>query len=120
MTRLAEVITPWNGQSPITWTPAAKRLMHEAPEPLAVLREFAGRFHPSGWSGSLADILADRMPLLAQLTGDPDERISKWTMEAMPRLQEDIVTFTIREQRIRIIHAHVAETDEEKLYEENN
>jgi uncharacterized DUF497 family protein len=30
------------------------------------------------------------------------------------------VSFTIREQRIRIIHAHVAETDEEQIYEENN
>jgi len=27
---------------------------------------------------------------------------------------------TIRESRIRIIHAHVAERDEEQIYEENN
>lgn len=30
------------------------------------------------------------------------------------------VAFTIREERIRIIHAHVAEQDEEQIYEENN
>ena len=30
------------------------------------------------------------------------------------------VAFTIRESRIRIIHAHVAERDEEQIYEENN
>jgi uncharacterized DUF497 family protein len=30
------------------------------------------------------------------------------------------VTFTIREPRMRIIHAHIAERDEEQIYEENN
>jgi len=31
-----------------------------------------------------------------------------------------MVSFTVRGPRIRIIHAHIAETDEEKLYEDYN
>jgi len=99
--QLAEAITPWTEADrsravsdrearAVEWTPVAKRLMHEAPEAVVVLQKFRGWFHPSGWSGSLADILESRMPLLEQLTSDSDQRIAKWAREAIPSLRREI------------------------------
>lgn len=73
----------------LKWTPSAWRLIHEAPDPIPVLEEFSERFRPSGWSGSLADILAARMPLLEALAADPDQRITDWVMKALPKLRDE-------------------------------
>ncbi|CAN7555365.1 hypothetical protein LJR289_003905 [Pseudoduganella sp. LjRoot289] len=70
----------------IKWTPVALRLIHEAPDPIPVLEAFAKHLSPMGWSGSLADILAGRQPLLDELSRDPDARIAKWAKAAIPKL----------------------------------
>jgi hypothetical protein len=99
--RVAEVITPWREDAKgrgsassqtrfAEWTPAALRLIHEAPVPTVVLQKLFRRFYPSGWSGSLADILASRMPLLEQLISDAADRIAKWAGEAVITLEKQI------------------------------
>lgn len=117
---LAGAIVGWRGpnaeQNPDTaeeaddevaglkWTRAALRLIHEAPDPEAVLKEFAERFRPSGWSGSLANILAGREPLLLFLVEDPDPRISQWAKAAIPKLAEEVDywrKFEAKEDRAR-------------------
>jgi len=75
--------------SGLKWTPAALRLIDEAPDPVAVLEEFGERFHPSGWSGSLAEILAGRQPLLEVLANDADKRIANWAKAASSKLAEE-------------------------------
>jgi hypothetical protein len=100
---LAEVIRPWqragdNGQEAndsdekgaLSWTPAAMRLMREAPEPLAVLSVFVARFRPSSWGGSLADILNNRLTLLEMLAVDSNPEIAKAANEAVPILKQEI------------------------------
>jgi hypothetical protein len=47
--------------------PTALSVLKHAPDPKAVLEIFIDRFQPSGWSGSLADILQGRVKLLEQL-----------------------------------------------------
>lgn len=46
------------------WSPPAMTLIEVAPDPVKVLDTFFRRFTPSGWSGSLADTLATRLPLI--------------------------------------------------------
>lgn len=102
--QLAEVIRPWRSINvPLTdpaaddedggaiqWTPVALGILHEAPDPLAVLNEYVEHFHPGGWSGSLASILASRVPLLEELTKEPDARIAGAATDALASLNQSI------------------------------
>ncbi len=60
------------------WSPAARMLIDAAPESVKVLDTLYRRFTPNGWSGSLADVLATRMPLLEALKHHPRADVSAW------------------------------------------
>lgn len=62
----------------LSWSPTALRLIATALDPIAVLETFKDRFHPSGWSGSLASVLASRMPLLEEIKDHSNETIANW------------------------------------------
>lgn len=66
------------------WSPSALRLIEVAPEPVKVLDTFLQRFRPNGWSGSLADILASRMPLIDALKQHPKPAIAAWANQHAP------------------------------------
>ncbi len=66
------------------WSPAATRLIDVAPEPVSVLDTFLQRFRPNGWSGSLADTLATRMPLIETLKLHPKVEIAAWAVMQAP------------------------------------
>ncbi|CUJ18878.1 hypothetical protein [Achromobacter aegrifaciens] len=103
---IATVIHGWAGSKPVQnrevksegddlidvlkWTPTALRLIHEAPNPVSVLQEFEAHFIPSGWTGSLAEILSRREALLVALTDDPDPRIQDWVRAAIPKLHDAV------------------------------
>lgn len=72
----------------MAWTPAAKRLVREAPDPVAVLGAVERRLLPSSWTGSLADVLDERVRLLEELLSDPDERIRAWAGPARQRVAD--------------------------------
>jgi uncharacterized DUF497 family protein len=61
---------------------------------------------------------ANRVELFDEGHSEEESRYSAIGFSQNGRLL--FVTFTIRESRIRIIHAHVAEKDEEQLYEETS
>ena len=103
-TALAASIVGWHGsetkqdydKSPdradvigLNWTLAAWRLIHEAREPIPVLEKFLSRFRPSSWSGSLADLLVGREPLLETLALDPVQSIADWARNALAQLREE-------------------------------
>lgn len=83
--------------SDLTWTARALRLIHESPDPIPVLNGFEGQFRPMGWSGSLANILLKRKPLLEQLSSDPDTRITEWVKAAIPKLAREAEQERLRE-----------------------
>lgn len=66
------------------WSPAATRLIEVASESVKVLDTFLQRFRPNGWSGSLADTLATRMPLFETLKQHPKAEISAWANKQSP------------------------------------
>lgn len=72
------------------WTGTALGLIELAPDPVAVARIFAGRFHPSGWSGSLASILEGRKALLEELTTHANEDLATFAAHEMKRLEAEI------------------------------
>lgn len=51
-------------------------LLRHAPGKITVVRKFIERFRPRSWSGSLADILEHRVPLLRQLRVEGDDEIA--------------------------------------------
>jgi hypothetical protein len=74
----------------ITWTPIAWEMLKRAPDVLAVLKQFVGRFSPTSWMGSRAAIVEARLPLLDQLDELVDVSISEFIREARAELVEDI------------------------------
>jgi hypothetical protein len=63
------------------WSPVALKLIEVATEPVKVLDEFLNRFEPNSWSGSLADTLANRAPLLEALKQHSKAEIAAWANE---------------------------------------
>lgn len=69
----ASVIAPFSPGVPVQWTSAARRLLKQAPDRLAVFKELVDNFQPSSWSGSLATLMEARLPLLddPEIAHDP-------------------------------------------------
>jgi hypothetical protein len=84
----------------LEWTPAVCRLIREALDPIEVLDALRNRLHPSAWSGSLADKLSSRLPLLEALANESDRRISDWANEQIPKFKEEIEKTRVWEAQI--------------------
>lgn len=100
--RLAEVMRPWSSSEnddeaehgkTLEWNPRALALLKNAPDKAQVLRTFIASFRPSSWSGSYADLLASRIPLLDAIAADGDEELAKIAREAREKLETDIAAY---------------------------
>jgi hypothetical protein len=54
---VVSVFTLGTDGNPTSWTPIAPRLVHGAPDPIAVMSALIASFRPMTWSGSRATIL---------------------------------------------------------------
>lgn len=81
------------------WSPEALRLINEAPEPTKVLDAFRRRFFPMSWSGSRADILASRMPLLDALLTHGNSEVVEWARTNGPAFADLVEEERLREAR---------------------
>lgn len=100
--QVAEVIRPWSkadggvpeddggSSESLIWTSAAMQILYAAPDPLEILSIYIKRFHPNGWSGSLANILQSRLPLLESLEENEQEGIAKAAQLAKQELVAQI------------------------------
>ncbi len=70
--------------TPAQWTTAASKLIQLAPNPVAVLDIFLDRFAPMGWSGSKADIMQQRIPLLEELLKKKNTKVVEWASAKLP------------------------------------
>ena len=59
----------------LTLSDIAKRIFTNASDKKAVVEIFISRFMPNGWSGSLATILRDRLPLLDELSSTDNQEV---------------------------------------------
>lgn len=107
LNKLARCIRPWEradgvnvdyedessyGESvPIRWTLAAIKILRESDDPKLMLSFYVETFRPSGWSGSLADIMERKIPLLEALQQDTNPVISTTANEMILSYREDII-----------------------------
>jgi hypothetical protein len=95
---IAQVITVYQrttDSGPPQWTSIALRFLERAPDPSEILKEFVAQFTPSsGWSGSLAAMLASNAAFLDQLgaysqlsvaVAQQKDRLQQWIDEQKRR-----------------------------------
>jgi hypothetical protein len=86
--RLAAVVSAFSTLDGVTvWSETALALMNNAPDRAAVLKGLGTQIHPSSWSGSLADILEKRRPLLRHFLHDGDPAVR----EVARKLDHDLL-----------------------------
>ncbi len=60
------------------WSSLAKNLIEGSPAPLKVLNKYKATFRPMSWSGSRAEIMARRLPLITSLKEHSNQLIVEW------------------------------------------
>jgi hypothetical protein len=88
-----------DGKAPSAISDIAKALLAASPDKAAVISQFVRRFHPMSWSGSLADIMQARLPLLDHLLIAGDEAIASEIAAAKTKLQKSIDAERARENK---------------------
>jgi hypothetical protein len=67
-------------ESVLSWTALSLQIIAKAPRPMEVLNQFKARFIPNMFSGSLAKIMQDRLPLITQLKTHYDPIVAQWAV----------------------------------------
>jgi hypothetical protein len=72
------------------WAPLAMEMLKRAPDPLAILETFVGRFRPTSWSGSRAAIIESRLGLLERLDELKNAFLTDYAVRIRPQLLDEI------------------------------
>jgi hypothetical protein len=79
-----------NDQQTPRWTPRALRLIQDAPDAVAVVREIAVRLRPTSWMGSRATILESNARLLEQIDSNGNQALAAALAEYKIRFQGEV------------------------------
>jgi len=74
----------------MTFSSLATRLLELSSEKSPILEAFSTNFHPTHWSGSLAQTLAPFVALLEGLAGYPDPVVTTWAQEGLKKMRARI------------------------------
>jgi hypothetical protein len=94
---LFENIAPEHENKGVSLSSIAKIIFENADDKKEVLNVFLNRFWPSSWSGSLAEILRSRLPLLDSLNVNGDELLIQEISHAKDLYVKQIARETERE-----------------------
>ncbi len=96
---MAEVISfvRQTKETPPAWTSLALKLIQAAPDPVAVLKVFVGRFEPPFIRGSRASVLESRTRLLGDLENNPNAAVSAFVSQLRPELEARVTELRARE-----------------------
>lgn len=72
------------------WRDVFGELVAASPDLVTCLEEVYDTFRPTSWSGSLADKLTSRLPLLETLTDHDHPVVAEWARRKLPELQKEI------------------------------
>ena len=88
----ASVVTLFRqeGGKSLEWSDTAQALLRQAPDPLAVLKRYVGRFRPGSWSGSLAAAMEAPLTPLRALEEDPNAAIAEFAKAEGRRLRQEV------------------------------
>jgi len=79
--------------APLEWSSKVKVLLANAPDPAAVAETLIDVLIPTGWSGSRADAIRQRLPLLDQLGEilgpDHERQVANWRRNVMERIDRE-------------------------------
>jgi hypothetical protein len=81
----------------VRWSSAAEKIISATPESSKVLDVFLDRFWPMSYSGSQADILATRMPMIEALLHHSRPEVAAWARENAPKFADSIARVRERE-----------------------
>ena len=90
---IASTIQPFSQSTEaggFAWKPIVYTILERAPDLSAVLKKLARSIRPSGWSGSLADILQKRSVLFQSLYQHNNSEVRAWARNQYSALQESI------------------------------
>ena len=76
---IASIITPYQTiEGRLEWSELAKVILRSYSDPVKILNKFKVSLKPMSWSGSRADILSKRLPLISSLKNYPNGAVSDW------------------------------------------
>lgn len=82
---IASVILPFkmnSSKNRLEWNSIARKIINNSSNPCLVLEKFSSVLHPTSWSGSLANIMEQRLVLLTVLKDHEDKTIAEWARKA--------------------------------------
>jgi hypothetical protein len=92
---MASVVTlfrPGGAGEGMAWSDIAQALLDGAPDRLAIVKEYARRFRPHTYSGSLAAAMELALPPLRCLEDDADPAVAAFAKTERTRLRQEIET----------------------------
>lgn len=82
-----------------SWSETALKILRAAPDRIAVLNKFGENLRPTGWSGSLAELLEKIRSLPAVFLSDPDPHVVAWAREQDTYLRKYAESERLTEKR---------------------
>ena len=90
---MASVVTlfrPGAADEGMAWSEIAQALLDRAPDRLAIVKEYAQRFRPHSYSGSLATAMEAALAPLRRLEDDADQTVAAFARAERTRLRQEI------------------------------
>lgn len=89
--KLSQLINAYNNNDILHWNQFALDILEKVSNPIVLLDNYYQTFSPNEWSGSLAEVIRTRLPLLIYLQEEYEGEISSWAKERYIRLENDII-----------------------------
>ena len=87
------------GRPDLSWSPLALELLSKAPRVDEILKAFVSVFFPQSWTGSRADMIAERLPLLHSLEQHLNPVVSTWAFTKHAELTRYVADLRVKEEQ---------------------
>ncbi len=87
------------GRPDLSWSPLALELLSKVPRVDDILKAFVSVFFPQSWTGSRADMIAKRLPLLHSLVQHLNPVVSTWAFTKHAELTCYVADLRVKEEQ---------------------
>jgi hypothetical protein len=88
-----------SGRPDLSWSPLALELLSKAPRVDDILKAFVSVFFPQSWTGSRADMIAERLPLLHSLEQHLNPVVATWASTKHAELTHYVADLRVKEEQ---------------------